>query len=70
MGSPYTNMIFGNLNQNSKISMKELSDLLVQNGILVGIVNEHRFRLVLHNDILNTDIDPILAAFHKVFNAS
>jgi threonine aldolase len=66
-GSPQTNMIYLSLGEDlTSISAAETARRLKENGILVGVLGERRFRLVTHYWIDARAVKRIVTAFQKV----
>jgi len=62
-GTPATNMVFFNLSDDVPISAEELSKILKENGVLVGVTGSRRFRLVTHYQIDDESVERIIEAF-------
>ena len=69
-GSPYTNMIFLGLAENTSLaanipplSAAELAQRLAAYGVRVGVVGSRRFRLVVHYWIDDAAVEQTVAAF-------
>ena len=63
---PYTNMVFLNLANNTRLDAHEIGQRLVERGIKVGVVGLQRFRLVTHYGIEDSDIEQTIATFGEV----
>ncbi len=69
-GSPYTNMIFLELDKNSPVSAPRLVELLARQGIRIGLVGDHRFRLVTHYWIDDEKVERVISTFGEIINGS
>lgn len=65
-GTPHTNMIFCDLAPQVPFSADQVSKLLTEHQIKVGVVGARRFRLVLHYWIDDQAVERALAAFRTV----
>jgi threonine aldolase len=68
-GMPPSNMVFVTMDPSVKSTAKEAADILDREGIKVGVVGEHRFRLVTHYWIDDRAVEKTLAAFSGLFRA-
>jgi len=67
-GTATTNMVFLSVSDQANYSAQQISTILDQKGIRVGIVGEKRFRLVTHYWITDEDIDQTIEAFGSILN--
>jgi threonine aldolase len=67
-GTAATNMVFLSVSDQVNYSSRQISTLLDQKGIRVGIVGEKRFRLVTHYWITDDNIDQTIEAFGSILN--
>ncbi len=65
-GIPQTNMVFLTLNDDIPLSTSEVAERLKDRGVLAGIVSNHRFRLVTHYWINDSDINHAIGSFREV----
>jgi len=65
-GSPATNMVFLSANDQINLSIQQISQKLEENGIRVGSVGQHRFRLVTHYWITDNDVRQAIQAFRDL----
>jgi threonine aldolase len=65
-GTPYTNMVFLNLQDGVPYSAQEIADRLEESGVLVGAVGARRFRLVTHYWIDDAGVEKAIGAFGQV----
>ncbi len=65
-GSPDTNMIFAQLESASPLTTKQVCDALRERGVLVGAIEPHRFRIVVHYWIDDAAVEITAKAFHEV----
>ncbi len=65
-GSPATNMIFAQLESASPVTTKQVCDALRERGVLVGAIEPHRFRIVVHYWIDDAAVEITAKAFHEV----
>ena len=65
-GSPYTNMIYLNLDDSVSINGMQISDEMKKLGVLVDIENSGRSRLVTHYWVDDKAVDKAIRAFAKV----
>lgn len=65
-GSPATNMIFAQLESGSPITTQKVCDALKERGVLVGAIEPHRFRIVLHYWIDDAAVEIAANAFWEV----
>lgn len=67
-GTAKTNMVFVSIRENVDVSTQQISNLLEEQGILIGTVGRKHFRLVTHYGIIDEDIDQTIDAFDVVLN--
>jgi threonine aldolase len=65
-GTPYTNMVFLNLDEMIPRDAAEISARLSQCGVKVDATGPRRFRLVLHAWVDDTGVEQVVSAFHQV----
>lgn len=65
-GSPYTNMVFLNLQAETGLKARDVARKLKQQDVLVGAVSERGFRLVTHYWIDDQAVEQAIAAFSAV----
>ena len=65
-GSPYTNMVYLNLDESISLNGIQISDEMKKLGVLVDIENSRRFRLVTHYWVDDKAVDTAIKAFAKV----
>jgi threonine aldolase len=59
-GSPYTNMVFVHVQEDSKLSSGELVKQLKENGILVNESGKNELRFVTHHDVQDDAVESCL----------
>jgi threonine aldolase len=69
-GTPHTNMVFINLDEQVPLSASELAARLKVKGVLVGATADRRFRLVTHYWIDDAGIERALSVFKEVLENS
>jgi threonine aldolase len=69
-GTPYTNMVFLSLRDEIPLSAGEVAQRLKEKEVLVGAINERRFRLVTHYWIDDASVDQAVQAFQEVIQES
>lgn len=69
MGTPFTNMIFCELDNSIEISSSQVTSKLSAQGLQVGAVGDRRFRLVTHYWINDHDIEQAVKIFKNVMGA-
>lgn len=62
-GTPYTNMIFVELAEQTGLSTRQVTQQIAERGVLVGVVGTRRFRLVTHYWIDDQAVEQAIAAF-------
>jgi threonine aldolase len=67
-GTPATNMVFMNLNDDVPQSAAEVAEKMKARGVLVGVSGARRFRLVTHCWIDDKGVETAVAAFGDVLN--
>jgi threonine aldolase len=67
-GSPYTNMVYLNLDESVSLNGIQISDEMKNLGVLVDIENSRRFRLVTHYWVDDKAVDIAIKAFAKVLS--
>jgi len=67
-GSPYSNMVYFNLEESVPTDTKVISERMYQLGILVDPDNERRFRLVTHYWIDDESVEKAISAFRAVIH--
>lgn len=65
---PATNMVYSKLVDDVPLSGEEVAGRLKEQGVLVGVTGERRFRLVTHYWIQDGDVDRVVQAFQKVLS--
>jgi threonine aldolase len=65
-GSPFTNMVYFNLDQSVALDSAEVTRRLLPRGVLVDPDAPRRFRLVTHYWIDDTSVDQAVVAFKEV----
>jgi threonine aldolase len=65
-GTPQTNMIFLSLAEHVPLEASEVAARLAQSGVLVGVIDTRRFRLVTHYWVDDRGVDRAVAAFEQV----
>ncbi|MFC1996843.1 low-specificity L-threonine aldolase [Chloroflexota bacterium] len=68
-GTPHTNMVYFSLQNDISIDAVQVSKLLKNKKILVGVVGVRRFRLVTHYWIDQTAIAQTISAFEEVLRS-
>jgi threonine aldolase len=68
-GMPATNMVFASLKPSVPKNAREIADLLLKDGIRIGVVGDRRFRLVMHYWITPQAVTRTLSAFNKVLQS-
>ena len=66
--SPYTNMVYLNLNDDVPTSAHHVTQKMKEYGVLVDPENSRRFRLVTHYLIDDTAVETTVAGFQKALN--
>ena len=66
--SPYTNMVYMNLSNESPFNEQEVCEKMKDFGVLVDWASARRFRLVTHYWIDDAAIEQTISAFHEVMN--
>ncbi|MFO8035450.1 MAG: low-specificity L-threonine aldolase [Anaerolineales bacterium] len=66
---PATNMVYCSLLDDVAMSGEEVAGRLEEEGVLVGVTGERRFRLVTHYWIQEGDVGRVVQAFGKVLSA-
>lgn len=69
-GSPFTNMVFLTLGDQVHLSASEMAGRLKDQGLLVGVSAERRFRLVTHYMIGDSEVDSAIKIFRNVLQDS
>jgi threonine aldolase len=67
-GTPATNMVFMNLGEDVGMSAAGVAEKLKEHGVLAGVADERRFRLVTHYWIDDEAVERAVAAFDAVLN--
>jgi len=65
-GSPYTNMVFVRVQENSKLTSGELVAQLKENGILVNESGRNELRFVSHHDVGDEAVENCLKVLHSL----
>ncbi|HSN94906.1 MAG TPA: low-specificity L-threonine aldolase [Anaerolineaceae bacterium] len=65
-GSPYTNMVFVRVHEDSKLSSSELVEQLKKNGILVNESGKNELRFVTHHDVDGDAVETCLKVLHSL----
>lgn len=65
-GSPATNMIFAQLESGSPVNTQKVCEALRNHGVLVGAIEPHRFRIVVHYWIDDQAVEIAAKAFWEV----
>ncbi|PWH14325.1 MAG: low-specificity L-threonine aldolase [Anaerolineae bacterium] len=65
-GSPATNMIFAQLESGSPVTTQKVCEALRERGVLVGAIEPHRFRIVVHYWIDDQAVETTANAFWEV----
>lgn len=68
-GSPATNMIFFELNNQCPLDAQKLSIFLLDYFIKIDVINHHRIRLVTHKDISDRNIRQVAMTIDKILSA-
>ncbi len=66
-GSPYTNMIFVNIDDLIQLKATQLADLFKNKGVLVGIAGERRFRFVTHYWVDDASVHKVVKAWQEIY---
>ncbi len=66
--SPATNMVYCSLGDDVPFNGDKVAGRLREEGVLVGVTTERRFRLVTHYWIHDGDVDRVVQAFRKVLS--
>jgi threonine aldolase len=67
-GSPYTNMVYLNLDESISLDGMQISTAMKKLGVLVDIENPRRFRLVTHYWVDDKVVDIAINAFAEVLS--
>jgi threonine aldolase len=62
-GSPYTNMVYLNLAQETGVDSRQVKERMGKAGVLVDAENSKRFRLVTHYEIDDKAVETTISAF-------
>jgi threonine aldolase len=62
-GSPYTNMVYLNLAQETGVDSRQVKERMGKAGVLVDAENSQRFRLVTHYEIDDKAVETTISAF-------
>ncbi len=65
-GSPYTNMVFVNVQNESRLTSSELVEKLLDNGILVNESGRNELRFVTHHDVGDDAVEACLKVLHTL----
>jgi threonine aldolase len=66
-GSPFTNMIFVNIDNSIQLKATQIAELFKNKGVLVGIVGERRFRLVTHYWVDDAAVQHVIKAWQEIY---
>jgi threonine aldolase len=66
-GSPYTNMIFVNIDDSIQLKATQLAELFKNKGVLVGIAGERRFRFVTHYWVDDAAVQNVVKAWQEIY---
>jgi threonine aldolase len=66
-GSPYTNMIFVNIDDSIQLKATQLAELFKTKGVLVGIAGERRFRFVTHYWVDDAAVHNVVKAWQEIY---
>lgn len=69
LGMPQTNMVFLTVDETIKLSTTEIAAKLAEKGIRVSVTGDHRYRLVTHYWIDDSDIEFTIAAIKEILAA-
>jgi threonine aldolase len=67
VGSPYTNMIFVNIDDTIQLKATQLAELFKRKGVLVGIAGERRFRFVTHYWVDDAAVQNVTKAWQEIY---
>jgi threonine aldolase len=67
-GSPYTNMVYLNLDESISLDGMQISTAMKKLGVLVDVENPTRFRLVTHYWVDDKAVDIAINAFAEVLS--
>ena len=65
-GSPYTNMVFVHVNEDSCLTSSQLVEKLSEQGILVNESGRNELRFVTHHDVGDEAVESCLKVLHKL----
>lgn len=65
-GSPYTNMVFVSVQEDSKLNSGQLVKQLKENGILVNESGKNELRFVTHHDVQDEAVKSCLKVLHEL----
>ncbi|HLO31625.1 MAG TPA: low-specificity L-threonine aldolase [Anaerolineales bacterium] len=68
LGSPYTNMVYLNLSEDTSLTAHQITEKMKGFGVLVDPENTGRFRLVTHYWIDDDSVERTVSAFQKALN--
>jgi|WetSurMetagenome_2_1015567.scaffolds.fasta_scaffold62527_2 threonine aldolase len=66
-GSPFTNMIFLNLEDSIPFDAKYIAEQFKKKGVLVGITGERRFRFVTHYWVDDAAVHHVIKAWQEIY---
>jgi len=69
-GTPYTNMVFCEVNSSIQASSPQIAAKLSAQGLLVGAVGDRRFRLVAHYGINDYHVEKAVEIFKAVIDSN
>jgi threonine aldolase len=66
-GSPYTNMIFVNIDDSIQLKATQIAELFKNKGVLVGIAGERRFRFVTHYWVDDAAVQNVVKSWQEIY---
>ena len=67
-GSPFTNMIFANIDDSIQLKATQIAELFKNKGVLVGIAGERRFRFVTHYWVDDAAVQNVIKAWQEIYH--
>ena len=67
-GSPYTNMVYLNLSDDTRVNMEQVGNRMKDLGVLLDVFDPRRLRLVTHYWIDDEAVEKSVMAFKKVMS--
>jgi threonine aldolase len=66
-GSPFTNMIFVNIDNSIQLKAAQIAELFKNKGVLVGIAGERRFRFVTHYWVDDAAVQHMIKTWQEIY---